>query len=271
MDNDVDRDTGTDAATDPGGTHRAILGIDIGGSGIKGALVDVDAGELVTERHRIPTPKPATPEAVGAVVAEIVEHFDYQGPIGCTFPAVVQHGHTLTAANVDDSWIGAPAAEILSDATGLDVTLLNDADAAGVAEMAFGEGRGVHGTVMMLTFGTGIGSALFIDGVLVPNTELGHIEYDGREAEPWAADRARKEDDLSWKKWGKRVNAYLGYLEMLFHPELFILGGGSSKKFHKFRKKIKIDTKVVPAALKNEAGIVGAAWAVRDRPTGRSG
>jgi polyphosphate glucokinase len=257
-------------ATDPSSPHGPVLGIDIGGSGIKGALVDVDTGELVGERHRIATPDPSTPDAVASVVVEIVRHFDYDGPIGCTFPAVVQHGVTHTAANVDASWIGAPAADVLSAATGMDVTLLNDADAAGIAEMAFGAGRGKRGTVFMLTFGTGIGSALFVDGVLVPNTELGHIELDGREAEPWASNRARKEEELSWKKWGKRVKRYLQYLEMLFSPDLFILGGGVSKKIHKFGKYLEITTPVVPAALRNEAGIVGAAWAVRDRPAHRT-
>ena len=241
---------------------KHVLGIDIGGSGIKGAVVDVTKGELVTERHRIPTPQPATPDAVANVVAEIVEHFDYAGPIGVTFPAVVRHGVTHTAANVDNSWIGTDADALFEKATDCPVHMMNDADAAGIAEMAFGAGKDRSGVVFMLTFGTGIGSAVFVNGELLPNTELGHIELDGREVEPWASDKARKDHDLSWKKWAKRVNSYLEYLEMLFSPDLFIFGGGASKKMEKYEDHLHASVPVVPAELLNEAGIVGAAYAV---------
>lgn len=245
-----------------------ILGIDIGGSGIKGALVDVARGELVTERERIETPKPSTPGAVAEVVLELVRRFDYRGPIGITFPAVVRNGVTKTAANVDDAWIDAPAQRLFETATGARVTILNDADAAGVAEMAFGAAKDHDGTVIVLTVGTGIGSAVFTGGELLPNTELGHMELDGREIEPWASDRARQRDDLSWKKWGKRFAKVLAYYEFLFSPDLFVVGGGVSKKFDKFGKHLDVRATVVPAALRNEAGIIGAAYAVVHRHRG---
>lgn len=246
-------------------TVQPVLGIDIGGSGIKGALVDVGKGTLHTDRHRIETPQPATPDVVGEVVADIVRHFDYSGAVGITFPAVVRNGITFTAANVDDAWIGFNAREHFEEILGLEVTVLNDADAAGVAEVAFGAGKGLDGTLFVLTFGTGIGSAVFVNGELLPNTELGHIELDGREAEPWASDRARTENNLSWKKWAKRVDKYLNYLDMLFSPDLFILGGGVSKRADKFLDKIETRARVVPAELLNEAGIVGAAYAATHR------
>lgn len=248
-----------------GETAQPVLGIDIGGSGIKGALVDIGKGVLHSERHRIETPQPATPEAVGEVVAEIVRHFDYTGAVGITFPAVVRNGITFTAANVDDAWIGFEARKHFEEVLGLEVVVLNDADAAGVAEIAFGAGKGLDGTLFVLTFGTGIGSAVFVNGELLPNTELGHLELNGREVEPWASDRARTENDLSWKKWAKRVDAFLNYLDMLFSPDLFILGGGVSKKADKFLDKIETRARVVPAELLNEAGIVGAAFAATHR------
>ena len=238
-----------------------ILGIDIGGSGIKGAPVDLTQGALAAPRHRIATPQPSSPEAVAGVVSQLVHHFGWQGPIGCTFPAIVKRGVTLSAANVDDAWVGTDAAALLREATGCPVTVLNDADAAGIAEMRFGAGRDQPGTVIILTFGTGIGSAVFVGGRLMPNTELGHIELDGREVEPWAADRVRKEKDLSWKKWSKRVARYLNYLEFLFSPDLFVIGGGVSKKSHKFLPLDGVETPVRPAELLNEAGIIGAALA----------
>ncbi|MFE0148230.1 polyphosphate--glucose phosphotransferase [Nonomuraea sp. NPDC059007] len=231
-----------------------VLGIDIGGSGIKGAPVDVTAGRLTKERLRIPTPQPAKPAAVAATVAEIVEHFAWTGPVGVTFPGVVMDGVVKTAANVHHSWVGVNASELFDGAR-----VINDADAAGLAELAFGEGRGRKGTVLMLTFGTGIGSALFIDGTLVPNTELGHLELHGKDAEHRASDRAREEHDLGWKDWAERVETYLKHVEMLFSPSLFIIGGGVSKKADRFLPHVKIDTPIVPAALQNEAGIIGAA------------
>ena len=242
------------------------LGIDIGGSGIKGALVDLKKGELITERHRIPTPQPAKPQAVAQVVAAIAKHFDWRGPIGCTFPAIVRNGVTYSAANVDDAWIGANAKALFEEATDCPVVVLNDADAAGVAEIAFGAGKDKRGVVMVLTLGTGIGSAIFIDGVLVPNTELGHMEVNGQEAEHQAADSIRKREDLSWKKWAHRLDVVLAQFEALFSPELFILGGGVSKKSEKFIPRLTISTPVVPAELLNEAGIVGAAMAAQGGP-----
>lgn len=242
-----------------------ILGIDIGGSGIKGRLVDAESGELIGDRHRIATPQPSTPPAVAEVVCEIVRHFDYSGPIGATFPAIVQHGVTLSAANVDKSWIGAHAQEIFEQATGLPVHVLNDADAAGVAEMTFGAGRELQqGIVILLTFGTGIGSAIFHDGKLLPNTEFGHVPMPmkGIHAEHYCADRIRKEQDLKWAEWAKRVDHYLTLMELLFSPDAFIIGGGVSKKFDRFEPYIRRNNaKIVPAQLLNEAGIVGAAMA----------
>ncbi|MFZ0491693.1 MAG: ROK family protein [Acidimicrobiia bacterium] len=242
-----------------------ILGIDIGGSGIKGAPVDVETGALAADRFKILTPEPATPEAVAEVVVELVHHFGWQGPLGCTFPSVVRRGVVYTAANVDKSWIGVDGHDIFGKATGLPVTLLNDADAAGVAEMRFGAGKGRDGVVMLLTFGTGIGSALFTDGALVPNTEFGHLEFRGGEAEHYAAARLRKEDKLSWHEWGHRVDLYLQYIDRLFSPDLVIVGGGVSRKFDKFAQALSDVPNVVPAVLENEAGIVGAALVASTR------
>jgi len=240
----------------------SVLGIDIGGSGIKGALVDTVKGELTTERHRIPTPQPSTPDAVAEVVLEIVRHFDYTGNVGCTFPAVVRRGVVYTAANVSDAWIGTDADALFERVTGQSVHMLNDADAAGVAEMTFGAGKGQDGVVMMLTLGTGIGSALFTEGILVPNTELGHMELNGKEVEPRTSSKAREDKGLSYKKWGKRLNKYLAHLEFLFSPDLFIIGGGISKKSEKFFPYLKTEAPVVAAEQRNEAGIVGAACTV---------
>ncbi|GGR29671.1 polyphosphate glucokinase [Deinococcus ruber] len=255
-------------ATPPGVSSSSssvggVLGIDIGGSGIKGAPVDLKTGKLLAERFRIPTPAGASPEDVAEVVSEIAHHFEElgsgKGPIGVTFPGVVRGGVTLSAANVDKRWIGIDADQLFTRAVGRPVTLLNDADAAGLGEARYGAGKDAHGVVMMLTFGTGIGSALINSGVLVPNTELGHLELGGREVEPWASERARELEDLSWKAWSKRANAYLEQLEMLFSPDLFIIGGGISKKPEKWQPLLQIKTPIVPATLQNEAGIVGAA------------
>jgi len=245
-----------------------ILGIDIGGSGIKGALVDVERGTLTAERHRIPTPQPSRPDAVADTVAQIVRHFDWQGPVGCTFPAVVKKGIVYSAANVDKSWIGTDGDSLLEERTGCPVLLLNDADAAGLAEMTFGAGKGRGGLIFVLTFGTGIGSALFINGRLVPNTELGHLPFLCQkkrivDAEDYASDRIRKEEKLKWGKWAERVNQYPSLLEDLFSPDLFIVGGGASKSHPKFLPRLKTQAEIVPAQLLNEAGIVGAALAAR--------
>jgi polyphosphate glucokinase len=254
-----------------------VLGIDIGGTGIKGALVDTTTGKLTAERHRIPTPHPATPKAVATVVGEVAKFFGWEAVAGsvperragsvperragATFPAVIKDGVAYTAANVDKSWIGTDAGKLFSDAIGAPVTVLNDADAAGVAEMEFGVGKGVGGVVIMVTLGTGIGSALFLDGALVPNTELGHLKMGKKDAERIAAESVREEQHLSWKEWAVRLDSYFVLLEALFSPDLIIVGGGVSKKSDKFLPRISTRAKIVPAQLLNEAGIVGAALA----------
>lgn len=240
-----------------------VLGIDIGGSGIKGAIVETKSGTLLEERYRLPTPQPSTPEAVAEVVGQVARHFKWRGPIGCGFPAVVQHGVTMTAANVDQGWIGTDAAALFAAATGCDVVVLNDADAAGIAEMKFGAGKGRRGLVLIVTIGTGLGTALFIDGRLVPNMELGHIELHGEDAELRASDAARKRLDLSWEVWAGYFNEYLTTLERLIWPDFIILGGGASKRFALFAPALTVKAEVAPARLRNEAGIVGAAVAFR--------
>jgi polyphosphate glucokinase len=238
-----------------------VLGIDIGGSGIKGAPVDTVRGKLLAERYRIPTPRPATPEAVASAVGELVRHFKWKGPVGCALPAVVQQGYVRTAANISKSWLGVHAPRILRKAAGASVTVINDADAAGYAEMHFGAGRRRTGLVIIVTLGTGIGTALFINGHLVPNTELGHIQIRGRDAEKWAAASVREGKNLSWKKWAHRVDVYLRHMHRYFWPDLFIIGGGVSRKYKKFVPRLRVPAKVVPARLGNDAGIVGAALA----------
>ncbi|MFH8446326.1 polyphosphate--glucose phosphotransferase [Streptomyces sp. NPDC018026] len=239
-----------------------IFGVDIGGSGIKGAPVDLDRGDLAQERCKVLTPHPATPDGVADGVKQVVEHFGWTGRVGLTFPGVVTGGATVrTAANVDKSWVDTDARALFGERLGgLDVTVVNDADAAGVAEMHFGAGRGRKGTVVLLTFGTGIGSAVFTDGLLVPNTELGHLELDGHDAEKRASSKVKDDHDMSWEHWAHRVQKYLAHVEMLFSPELFIIGGGVSRKSQKFLPHIAgIRAEIVPAQLQNNAGIVGAA------------
>jgi polyphosphate glucokinase len=241
-----------------------MFGVDIGGSGIKGAPVDLERGELAAERFKVLTPQPSAPEAVAECVGQVVEHFGWTGPVGATFPGVVTGGTTRTAANVDKGWIGLNAEKLLADRIGAPVILINDADAAGIAEMAFGAGRDRTGTVIMLTFGTGIGSGVFVGGRLVPNTELGHLELEGHDAEEKASSKVKEDNDLSWEQWAHRVERYLSHVEMLFSPELFVIGGGVSRKAHKFLPLIKgVEAEIVPAALQNNAGIVGAAMAAR--------
>ncbi|SEN54926.1 polyphosphate glucokinase [Actinacidiphila rubida] len=239
-----------------------MFGVDIGGTGIKGAPVDLDRGELSDERFKVATPHPATPDAVIEGVHEVVRHFGHTGPLGVTFPGVVVEGTTRTAANVDSGWIGIDARKLISERLGQPVVVLNDADAAGVAEVTFGAGRGRGGVVIMLTLGTGIGSALFVDGRLVPNTELGHLELHGHDAETRASVKAREDHDLSWEHWAHRLQKYLAHVEMLFSPGLFVIGGGISRKADKFLPLIEgITAEIVPAELQNSAGIVGAAMA----------
>jgi polyphosphate glucokinase len=240
-----------------------VLGIDIGGTGIKAAPVDTSTGQLTSPRQKLATPQPATPAAVAKIAGQLVRDFDWTGPMGITFPGVVAGGIVHTAANMDASWIGVDAVKLFGSETKQPATVLNDADAAGIAEMRFGAGKGVPGTVLLLTLGTGIGSALFIDGILVPNTEFGHIEIRGKDAEKRASEHAREEHDLSWGDWAGRVDEYLEQMEALLSPSLIIIGGGVSRKSDKFLPFLtRLRAKVVPAALHNDAGIVGAALAV---------
>ena len=239
-------------------TH--FLGIDVGASAIKGALVDISTGELTEKRFRIDMPKESTPQNVAGVIHDIVKHFKYKGQIGVGFPSVVKKGVAVTAANLDKSWIGCNIEETVSSATNCKVVALNDADAAGLAEMRFGLGKNVKGTVVLITIGTGLGSAVFTDGHLLKNTEFGHILMkNGMIGERYAADSARKREDLPLKKWAKRFNEYLELIELYLQPQIILLGGGTSKDFDEFKDKIKISTPVVPAQLLNNAGIVGAA------------
>lgn len=236
-----------------------VLGIDIGGSGIKGAPVETKTGAMLAPRFRIPTPKPSKPKPVAEVIAEIASHFDWQGPIGAGFPAVVHDGVTMSAANVHKKWIKKDAAALITEVTGCETCVINDADAAGLAEMAFGAGRDRKGTVLIATLGTGIGTAIFTDGYLLPNTEFGHLQIKGIDAEVWTSDAARKREKLSWKKWAHRLDVYLRTMERLISPDLIILGGGVSKKHKKYIPLLNLQAEVVPAQLLNEAGIVGAA------------
>jgi polyphosphate glucokinase len=241
------------------------FGIDIGGSGIKGAIVHTSSGQLATERVRIATPRPSTPDSVAAVVAQMVKQAGWHGVVGATFPAIIQHGVARSAANVDPSWVGTDVDAVFSNATGESIIVLNDADAAGIAEARFGAARGVAGVVILLTFGTGIGSALLVDGKLVPNTELGHLELDGYDAETRAAASVRDRESMPWKRWARRVQRYMSHVEMLFTPDLFVVGGGVSKEATKWVPYLDLRTPVKPAQLQNNAGIVGAAMAAAER------
>jgi polyphosphate glucokinase len=238
-----------------------ILGIDIGGSGIKGAPVETDTGVLLAERFRLPTPEGARPLPMSEVVRDVATQFTWSKDIGCGFPAVIRNGVAETAANISSRWIGTNVAQLFEEATHCRVHVVNDADAAGLAEMTFGVGKDVKGVVLMVTIGTGLGSALFIDGKLVPNTELGHIEVDCVDAETIASDEVRKQEDLSWKKWAKRFDKYLTTIEKLLSPDLIILGGGAVKNKDQFMPHLTVRAKIIIAEFGNEAGIVGAALA----------
>ena len=242
--------------------HR-VIGGDVGGSGVKAALVDTKRGVLTSERLRLPTPQPATPAQVADTVAELVDRLGGASTVGVTVPGVVRRGVVSTAANIDPAWIGTDARTLFSGRLGVPCEVTNDADAAGLAEMRFGAGVGRTGVVVVVTLGTGIGSAVFVDGVLVPNTELGHMEFRGQVAEHYAASVVRKAEGLSWESWGRRVGRYLRMVTTLFSPELIVVGGGVSRKFDRFADEIASimegRTEVVPATLRNQAGIVGAA------------
>jgi polyphosphate glucokinase len=237
-----------------------ILGIDVGGTGIKGAIVNTETGELISKRRRIATPQPATPEAVAETIQKLIEHFKWEGPVGCGFPTPLKNGKCLTGGNLHKDWKNLKVDDFFKNKTGNTFSVVNDADAAGLAEITFGAGKGVKGTVIMITLGTGIGSALFLDGKLVPNTEFGHVLHkNGSIFEKYAADSVRIEENLSRKQWGKRLHKYFKHINLLLSPDLIIIGGGSSKKFSKFEAQINIDTEITPAKAENDAGIIGAA------------
>ena len=241
-----------------------VLGIDIGGSGIKGAIVDTKIGVLVSERHRIATPQPATPENVAATIKKIVDHFNWKGKAGCGFPTPLLHGKCQSGGNLHKSWKGVQANDLFKKISGIDFTVVNDADAAALAEMNFGAGKDKEGLVAVITLGTGIGSGLFYNGELIQNTELGHVTYKNEAFENYAADSIRKKEDLSYTKWGKRLNKYFNHIELILSPDLFIIGGGASKKLDRFIDEIETNSPIIPAENKNEAGIIGAAIAAAE-------
>jgi polyphosphate glucokinase len=241
-------------------THA--LGIDIGGTGIKGAIVDITTGELVSERKKLPTPKSGKPDAIVEVVVKLVAELGGIAPdmpVGVCFPAIIRDGKTMSAANISDEWIGLEAEKLFEKALGRDIHFVNDADAAGVAEVRYGAAKGVPGLVLLTTLGTGIGSALIFNGTLVPNSELGHLQIDGRDAEKGASSVAKERDELSWSVWATRLQRYYSHLELLFSPDLFLVGGGVSKSHEKFLPLLTLNTPIIPAELRNDAGILGAA------------
>ena len=239
-----------------------VLGIDVGGSGMKGGIVNIETGEMISERHRIPTPESRKPEEMANVIADIVKHFDYKGKVGCGFPTVIKKGVCKSPGNLDKSWLGVNIEKLFEEKTGLDFTVVNDADIAGYATMEYGIGKGKEGLVVMITIGTGLGSGAFYDGKLIPNFELGQMPYKKyKKIELWAAASAKEREGLSYKKWGKRFNKFLKYVDLIIAPDLILLGGGTSKDFDDFKKYITIETPVMPAELQNHAGIIGAAAA----------
>lgn len=242
-----------------------VLGLDVGGTGIKGAIVDITTGEVLSERIKYKTPQPATPSDMIEVMKKIVLDFEwFGGQIGVGFPAIIKNGICYSASNIDDSWIGLDVKSRLRDALGSEVSIINDADAAGLAEVRYGSGKNINGTLLFLTLGTGIGSALFRDGMLIPNTEFGHVKWKRSIAEKYAGNKAREVNDLSWKTWGKELNRVLKHYEFIINPDNIIIGGGVSKKFFNFEKYMKIQTPVTPAVLLNYAGIIGAACAIQN-------
>ena len=236
-----------------------VLGIDIGGTGIKGAIVDTVSGDLITQKHRIPTPRPAKPDAIAETINEIVKHFNWKGEAGCGFPTPLAHGKCLSGSNLHPDLKNVQIDVLFKEKTGIDFTVVNDADAAAMAEMHFGAGKDKQGLVAVITLGTGIGSGLFFNGELIPNTELGHVVYKGEPFENYAADSIRKKEELSYTKWGKRLSKYFDHIDLILSPDLYIIGGGASKKLDRFLDQIKRDAPIIPAENKNEAGIIGAA------------
>lgn len=252
--------------------NNIYLGVDVGGSGIKSALVDLTDGSLVTDRNRIDTPQPATPDACATAMGTQVAQYDYDGPMGVGFPSVIRNGTVHTANNIDKSWIGLKVAEVFAQATGRETVVLNDADAAALAEATFGAARGVSGMVLMLTFGTGIGSGLLVDGELVPNLELGQLELEGHSpAEVFFSAKARRRENLDWDEWGGRANRFLVHVNSVFNPDLMVFGGGLVKFWEDFSHTIDESLPVVPAQLANNAGIIGAALMARQSQIRRSG
>ncbi|MCX2679553.1 ROK family protein [Galbibacter sp. EGI 63066] len=242
-----------------------ILGIDVGASGMKGAIVDIEKGILLTERFRIETPRPATPDAMGAVIKEIVDHFKWDGPVGCGFPTSIKNGVCLTESNLHKKWVGVNAEDFFEKQTGLPFTVVNDADAAGISEMVFGAGKGKEGFVLIITVGTGLGCGAFYDGKLIPNFELGQMYYKKyKNIEKYAANSVRKNKDMSFKKWGKRFKKFLKYVDLILSPDLFIIGGGGSKHMDEYEKYLKVKVPVIQAESLNEAGIIGAAYAAKE-------
>ena len=240
-----------------------ILGIDIGGSGVKGALVNTQTGKLVSERLRISTPQPSTPKNIAKVVKKLVKQFDYKATVGCSFPTVIINGKAMTSGNIDESWLGTPVDKLFEKKTGLPFIVYNDADLAGTAEMRMGAGKGLKGMVIMVTIGTGLGTGIFYNGILVPNIELGRVlGKDGQPIEFYAGDKARKDGKLSWEDWGKRFDFFLNHVQRVFSPNYFILGGGASKKFDLYKNQITVNVPIKIASFKNNAGIIGAAMAV---------
>ena len=239
-----------------------ILGIDVGGSGMKGGIVNIEEGRMISERYRIPTPKHREPEAMADVIAQIVEHFDYKGKVGCGFPTIIKNGICKSPGNLHPSWTEVNVERLFMEKTGLQFSVINDADIAGYAAMNYGVGKGTEGLVIMITIGTGLGSGAFFNGKLIPNFELGQIPYKKyKKIEHWAANSVREEKGLSYKKWGKRFNKFLQLVELIVAPDLILLGGGTSKHFNEFKECITIETPVLPARLENHAGIIGAAAA----------
>lgn len=243
-------------------TSTTAIGIDIGGTGIKGGIVDLKSGELVSDRVKLATPKGGKPDDIVETTREVLEALasdDPNAPVGVCFPAIVKNGRTMSAANVSKKWVGLEAEKLFEKTLERDILFVNDADAAGYAETEFGAAKDVDGLVILTTLGTGIGSALIYDGVLVPNAELGHLEIGGHDAESRAAYSAKEREDLDWAHWSKRLTKYYRTVEFLFSPDLFVVGGGVSKHWDEFGDQIDIDTKIVPAVHRNNAGILGAA------------